>query len=245
METDRAGNEQELENTIQESRAVLEVLRADNQTEQHKMRVDLAEQKIKPEQETRKTVGALHDKKVKERHLNATEQRRLADATATVQQRQEILVSQLQACSTCMDEEAKLIGGCFCINAGEGHFTCDACFTSYVKTKMEEDLRLLEANDAAVFCPCKTPQLGCDSPAVADEYLFRHAPEVFRVVLAARQRSLEKQLTQRVRREERTRMEEEKVRLAQLSAQERKVYGARKIIVEDLLTLKCPSRDCG
>ena len=209
------------------------------------MEADLAQQQAKLELETRKAVDELRDRRNREQHLNTVELHRVAEEVATVQQRKEDLAGQFQTCSICMDDEVALVDGYLCDNAaGEKHFTCDGCFTHHVKTKMEEDLRLLEAHGAAVFCPCKTPQLACESSAVAVEDLFRHAPDAFQAHLAARQRVLEKRLTEDIRREERTRMEEEQARLARLGALERRIHDARTTMTEDLLTLKCPRRDC-
>ena len=129
----------------------------------------------------------------------------------------------------------------YCHNkTGDQHFVCDECFTGHVTSKMEEDIGLLEAAGGKVFCPYKSPAMGgCDSNPVTDADLFRHAPDGFDSYLRAKHQILEKQLGERIREEERQRLEEEQARVARMDQLQRAVHAARGRIV-DIVTLKCP-----
>ena len=148
-------------------------------------------------------------------------------------------------CCICLDDTCNETDGYLCDNDGERHFTCDKCFTRHVQEEMTKDIGWLEYRNAQVFCPCKTPDLGCaNSNAVSDQNLLRHASDAFPAYMEAKNRLTEKKLSDKIRKEERQRMEQEKTRLAQMSDVQREVHESRVYIVEELLTLKCPRPNC-
>ena len=224
----------------------LAVARANLEAEQQRIRREAEAQEAMLEQQKRQSIDLLRDQLDRERQVAAAEQRERSAQIQAVPGMQQDLADELRTCSICMDDEVKRLDGYECDNrGGERHFTCDDCLTRHVKEEMSKDIGRLEAANGQVSCPCKTPALGCDnSNAVSDADLFRHAPDGFPDYLEAKKKLLEKQLGETIRREERQRMEEEQARVARMDALQRGVHDARKHIVDELMTLKCPREGC-
>jgi len=147
-----------------------------------------------------------------------------------------------KTCCICMEDHPAR-GGYVCDSAADPCFTCDECFAMHVRTKMEEDVGLLEAAKGCVFCPNRTADGAHGSTAVDPVDIVRHAPSAYAAYQAAQVKVMEKQLIEKIRREERERLEAEAKRVAALSALERETEEAQRHVRDKILTLACPR--CG
>ena len=223
--------QREMENDFERGQAALR-----EEEEGRKLRADAHEADIR-----RKRAEVLNKRRidrVRQQRQEALKNLRREDELIQLEDVdvQKELGEQLRECSICMDEVMLLSG----YDCGE-HFTCDDCFAMHVGFKFGEELRILEATEGKVYCP----GVDCEAKAVTEGDIFLHAGEAgIRGYLGAQKKLLEKKLGEEIRKEERERLEREKVRIAAMDQLQREVHNARTTIVEDLLTLKCPREGC-
>ncbi len=248
LAVDRARNAEErqrvkAEQNARRQAAEAEVARERDEleAEQERLQQQAREQAVVLEQQKRDTINVLRDKRDRERQIAATTRRQAQQDMQAVEDMQLDLAEELHECCICF-EQVKRVDGYACDNpTGQQHFVCDECFTGHVKSKMDEDIGLLEAAGAKVFCPFRSQAMGgCDSNAVTDADIFRHAKEGFDSYLRAKELIVERRLGEEIRREERQRLQDEKERVARMDELQRAVHEARQYIVDDIVTLKCP-----
>jgi hypothetical protein len=152
----------------------------------------------------------------------------------------------LVECCIC-DTRCKAEEGVFCrsgdVEDGDGrHFACKDCFAIHVRTECTRPMAELIANEGMITCvdmecKCRDAFSGID--------IGRAAPAEFALFLVMYAQVAET----KARAEERAQVEREheadQKRRAKMSADEREADTARKHIVEDILTLHCPSATCG
>ena len=147
---------------------------------------------------------------------------------------------KLYDCCICY-ESFKAEEGVFCGDVDDPHFTCKACFAMHVKTECEKDIATLTANEGKITCvepdcTCTDAFSGADialaAPAHFDLYM-----QAFAKIADAKARA---DTLEQVEREQAA----ERKRQAQMTADEREADNARKHIVEDILNLKCPRKEC-
>lgn len=116
------------------------------------------------------------------------------------------------------------------------HFICKDCLSNYVVSKASEDLRLLQVRQARVMCPMPH----CNSTHFSDaDVACNTTAQAFAVHIQARMRLIE----QRVSTEVESRIALELRSLLAMNPHERRVYEARKHVVDNILTLRCPRCD--
>ncbi|EGD79263.1 hypothetical protein PTSG_09987 [Salpingoeca rosetta] len=132
-------------------------------------------------------------------------------------------------CCICFDDDVPVVGGVRC-STGD-HFVCDVCFDSLVTSVATHDERMARGSD--VCCP--TPD--CSSTPFKAKTLAMHVDDdTFQAWM-----KLNKDITGRnVRKEEEAARQAEEDRRARLSQMDRDAEDARKHIVENIFTLKCP-----
>ena len=216
------------------------------QMELRRYQAETAQKETLLEREKDQAVKATKDRRGREERMAADAHQQLDQQIAGVPASNDRLTEKLFTCSICLDDEVRRIDGFLCDNDGERHFCCDVCFGHHVQAKMELDLASLTESEGKVFCPHKTPDLGCEtSTALSEEDMFRHAPDAFQAYLKGQRKLLEFQLTTDIRKEEQERLQAERLRLERLSEVEREVHRHRDHIVDNLMTLKCPRANCG
>jgi hypothetical protein len=147
------------------------------------------------------------------------------------------LIEAEHECVVCMSD-IPLIEGYRCTGTNDGaHFICNDCLTAYIQAAVNCNIGDLEAMDGKIRC---FGENGCNAQALSVETIMRHAPDAWNDYYAAQQALTEKRLSERIRMEERERLEAEQARLALLNIGEREVLKHHTHIVENLLTLCCP-----
>ena len=162
----------------------------------------------------------------------------------------------LRTCCVCFDE-VDVAAGVEC--AGRpAHFLCDPCFGHHTLAYAQDDLHVLVARSARLFCPERRKQGGVwqccaeyggveDFPAelaYANETVAAHVPAAaFEALLHARERVQEQQLAQQFEQLLEQRMEAERRRIQELREDELRVEQTARHIQEKILTLHCPRCD--
>jgi hypothetical protein len=180
MQREREEQEASLQALVQESRDELARVTEEAAKDAVREREGLAQKRAAVERAKHQAIERVRDERSREQRqaemaVHAMEQE--AATLASSPAARATLAAARQVCSICMDDEVELVDGYLCDNHGDDaqqHFTCDTCFTGHVRSKMTEEVGLLERSDAQVYCPCKTPALGCArSSAVSEDDLFR------------------------------------------------------------------------
>ncbi|KAG8462182.1 hypothetical protein KFE25_011632 [Diacronema lutheri] len=140
-----------------------------------------------------------------------------------------------ETCQICLDE-LPLLDGVLCARLG-GHFVCDACFGRHVLAEASK-----QEFDGDVRCPCAGAAVGsCASGSYATLEVARHAGMAAFEVLNKRRLELhEIALVQKLEREFEERHAHKLAEAAQLASDAGEVKQATDIIVETILTLRCP-----
>jgi hypothetical protein len=140
-------------------------------------------------------------------------------------------------CCICMDDELTRKDGVVC--SGGASFLCSACFTRHVQTESEKPVAELTPRAAKVKCPaigCK-----CKSAPYTEKVIAASVPDaVYTLYQQAGWLVKEQQLLQEVAVQRAKEEAADRKRRAKMSADERAADDARKHVVEQILTLKCP-----
>ena len=164
------------------------------------------------------------------------ERRRLDQIAAAARMRAEetvlaengaALAATLECC-VCLEDELRLTDGVSC---AELHFQCDGCFDRYVCDIATRDDRLARGDDV------RCPKDACSAACFTDRQVAEHVSDETFVQLGVLRKALHEQVLVE---EMEARMEAEIKRREQLSALENQAADARRHIVEEILTLKCP-----
>ena len=151
---------------------------------------------------------------------------RIAAAAAAMPDQDEHAVE----CCVCLDDAFQRSEGVTC---AELHFQCDGCFEHYVRDIATRDDSLARGSDVA--CPCKPDS--CGAECFSDRQIMDHAgDDAYQLLLELRARLHEQAVVAEVTRE----LEAEMKRREQLSAIERQAADARRHLLDDIMTLKCP-----
>jgi len=153
-------------------------------------------------------------------------------------------------CSICLDDTT-VLDGLTCKPLGKGHFVCNECFTNHVEAEMKR-----EGFTGDVHCPCRVPAMGnCTSDPYALHLIACHAsPAAFDELTKGRLLLRERENNARMEKDFQVRLQQEQDKMQELMRQMRQMEAkeaadlfetekARKHIVENILTLKCPR--CG
>jgi hypothetical protein len=143
----------------------------------------------------------------------------------------------------CESTNIPLAHGVECSRSGVAHFVCSMCFEQLVKTAAQEDLRIVQIREGAIPCPSCTTEgqivLYTDADVAKNV-----SPEAFAAYNTMRMKLVEERMARDFDEQLKLRLTEELRRLAEMDEEQRKVRQACQHIAEDLLTLKCPRRNC-
>ena len=189
------------------------------------------------------------------------EERRQAELARAAAEaaRQAAEATARRECCVCFDE-VSAAAGVEC--TGREHFLCDICFGQHCFAYANEELHVLTAREARLFCPerrkqggvwqCCPGQAAVNDPerpwlnfpqelAYPSEMVAAHVPAAtFEALLHARGRIQEQQLVQQLEQRFEERMAAERRRVQELRADELRVEQTVRHIQERILTLHCP-----
>lgn len=149
-------------------------------------------------------------------------------------------LEEAQECCVCFDDFYGMRDGVTC-DGDNQHFTCTECFKAHVTSSCTDEMRKQEMRAGKVHCPyCVFPPTAdtCDSAPFSGQLIAGHCDAAgFKLYQEARVRLLEAKLA----REAEVTMEKRiAAELAKMKLLGKEVFEARKHIIEEILTLKCP-----
>ena len=154
-----------------------------------------------------------------------------------------------EQCIVCFDDDFPPDGGLLCMHRGgrdDAHFICDGCLCKKLLSMKEADaLAVLAKNQGRCYCEegGLAASHSCASKYYSDADLALHTrsnPDAFEAYLGARKTLLKEQIEAESAEEMETRLAAELARFEALSERDRKVYVARKRIIDEIITLRCP-----
>ncbi len=184
--------------------------------------------------------GSELERKLREQAAELTALReREREAQARREREDKDRTDRLRQCFVCFDEVDVDAG----VECRTGHFMCAVCLNEEVKTQVYWE-NIGAFKKAKLRIKCRHPE--CSGDSWLDRALTRHlAEDVFHAYLGAREAVLlgEALQEQEERYNKKVRdLEEQMQKLA--AGRDRAVMQARKNIIENILTLKCPRLNC-
>ena len=188
-------------------------------------------------------------------NLSATGERDASKALRAILAARHLPAAAEYECIVCYDDEFKEFEGLLCRPTAEGgaaaaaeeesHFVCDLCLGEKLLALQAADLVEKKKCGGRCYCPEGGPGGSCTSPYYSDTELAFHVRNTpgahsFKAYLGVRRELLEINIRATTEREMERRFELEMARIEAMNETERKVYAARKRIVDEILTLRCP-----
>mmetsp|Transcript_35864 Transcript_35864/g.83112 ORF Transcript_35864/g.83112 Transcript_35864/m.83112 type:complete len:311 (-) Transcript_35864:240-1172(-) len=164
----------------------------------------------------------------------------LTDAVKAKEEADALVNRNQRDCAVCSDT-FDIGQGVECEGNNTKHFTCNECFTGYVRSRVDNDaFRMFAAKGGAIPCP----GYQCPAPSIKPQVLSQHvSEEVFGEYSAALKKMEEQKINATLEKDFADRLSKAEKQWAELSEAERRRRVHRNHICERILTLSCPR--CG